>query len=222
MLTGDWTSTAFNRHDTAIFAAVGSQGTHPSSFTGGGQVGYNLQTGPAVLGIEADLNSLRLHASRFISSVPGTLSAPYSFAESFETDWIATVRGRLGYAYDRVLIYATGGLAIANHKFSQTITQLNFPFFQTGSVSATKDGWTVGGGLEYALGNGWSLKGEYLYADLGQVSVTSIGNCPTLAPGACSGFTGNHFDKLRLQIAPAGVNYKFDWGKGKAPVVAKY
>src|SRR5260370_78351 len=107
MLPGDWTSTAFNRHDTAIFAAVGSQGTHPSSFTGGGQVGYNLQTGPAVLGIEADLNSLRLHASRFISSVPGTLSAPYSFAESFETDWIAPVLGRLVYAPHRVLIYAT-------------------------------------------------------------------------------------------------------------------
>src|SRR5260370_7706189 len=77
MLTGDWTSTAFNRHDTAIFAAVGSQGTHPSSFTGGRQVGYNLQTGPAVLGIEPDLNSLRLPPRSSISPLPGPLHPPH-------------------------------------------------------------------------------------------------------------------------------------------------
>jgi outer membrane immunogenic protein len=196
----------------------------PAGFTGGGQVGYNWQAGPVVLGIEADFNSLRLHKSRFIPNVPNASPDTFSLAASSENDWMATVRGRIGYAYDRLLLYFTGGLAISHQRFSQTLTQLNVAFFETGSVSATKHVPIFGGGLEYALGNGWSLKGEYLHANLGELAFSSAGSCPALVPapppGTCEGFTGNHSNRLRIEIARAGINYKFDWGK--APVVAGY
>ena len=132
------------------------------------------------------------------------------------------MRGRIGYAHNRLLLYFTGGLAIANQKFSQTLIQTNFApgFVETGSASATKRVPIIGGGLEFALWNGWSLKGEYLNADLGQVSFTSAGSCPQPFTAACLTFTGNHSETLRIQIARAGINYKFD--SGKAPVVAGY
>jgi outer membrane immunogenic protein len=205
VLTGSWVGIP----ETPGLQAAGSQGLDPFGFAGGGQAGYNFQRGPAVLGLEVDFDYLDLKAGRNIPNVPVAGANSYAFTATDGSKWMATVRGRLGYAVDRLLLYFTAGLAVANHNFSQTITQLNFPFFETGSASTTKDALIVGGGLEYALTNGWSVKGEYLYTDLGQVSATSIGNCPTLAPGACSGFTGIHSDKLRIEIARAGINYKF-------------
>jgi outer membrane immunogenic protein len=227
VLGGNWNDPAFFAlADKPAVEAGGSRGTHPSGFTGGGQVGFNWQVAsPIVVGIEADINSLRLRANTNSGTVQGVATPnTYTVQTSFESDWIATVRGRLGFAFDRVLIFGTGGLAVANHKFAQMITQTccGTDFTEGGSVSSTKTGWAVGGGLEYAIVYGWSIKGEYLYADLGKVSFASAGVCTFGCGFGGPTYTGTHEDKLRIQIARVGINYKFDWGKGKAPVVAKY
>ena len=208
VLTGNWVG----RPEVPGIQSAGSQGLHPAGFTGGGQVGYNWQAGPAVLGIEADVNSLRLHKSRYIPNVPNASKDTFSLAASSESDWMTTVRGRIGYAHDRLLLYFTGGLAVVNRKFSQTLIQTNFApgFVETGSASATKHVPIYGGGLEYALWNGWSLKGEYLYANLGELAFSSAGSCPPPFTATCLQFTGNHSDRLRLNIMRAGINYKFD------------
>lgn len=193
--------------ETPALNNAGSQGTHGSGFIGGAQAGYNIQTGPAVFGIEADINSLRLHGHRFIPNVPNPSANTYAFAATSDTDWMATVRGRAGFASDRLLVYVTGGVAFVDDKFSQTITQLNAPFSETGSASATKSAGIFGGGLEYALGSGWSMKGEYLHANLGRLSFSSAGFCPGVP--ICAAFTGNHADKLSIDIARAAINYKY-------------
>jgi outer membrane immunogenic protein len=202
VLTGLWPT----QPEFTGIQAAGSQGMHPSGFTGGGQLGFNIQSGPAVFGIEADINSLRLRGHRFIPNVPNASANTYSLAATSETNWMATARGRAGFAIDRLLLFFTGGVAIIDDKFSQRLTQLNFAFSESGSASATKSVAIIGGGLEYALGNGWSFKGEYLYANLGALAFSSAGSAPFGA------FTGDHSNKLKVEIVRAGINYRFSWG----------
>src|SRR5260370_22900297 len=115
VLTGSWLGTP----EVPGLQAAGSQGMNPSGFTGGGQAGYNLQAGPAVVGIEADLNYLGVRADRFIPNVPVAGNNSYAFDASDRTKWMATVRGRLGYAQDRLLVYFTGRLPGAGRQLSQ-------------------------------------------------------------------------------------------------------
>jgi outer membrane immunogenic protein len=103
-------------------------------------------------------------------------------------DWLATARGRAGFAFDRFLPFVTGGLAVGN-------VNANVPGF--GSASNTNTGWTVGGGLEYALSRNITAKAEYLHVDLGSF------NCGA----ACTG-TPSNVD-LTTNLVRGGVNLKF-------------
>jgi outer membrane immunogenic protein len=145
----------------------------------GGTVGYNLQYGQAVFGLEGDLDWTNIRGS---AACFGGLAACQT-----RNDWLGTARGRLGYAFDRFLPYVTGGLAVGDLK-------ANVPGI--GSASDTKAGWTVGGGLEVALGGNWTAKAEYLYVDLGSL------NC-----AACTG-TPTNVD-FTTSIVRGGLNYKF-------------
>jgi outer membrane immunogenic protein len=100
------------------------------------------------------------------------------------------------------LLYVTGGLAVANEKFAQTLTLLA-PFVETEAFSKTQLGWTVGGGIEYALNRNWSIKGEYLYVDLGTVSTTG-----TITP-PFAGFINTSSVHLTTSIGRGGINYRF-------------
>ena len=138
-----------------VEVAGASQTFNPASIFGGLQVGYNFQTGPWVLGAEADVGYG--HASK--SAAVGVDS------DKSEKTWAGTARLRAGYAIDRLLIYGTGGLAWANYKL----------YDNNGAVEVTKNttraGWTLGAGAEYAIAQNISVKGEYLYADYGRVNV---------------------------------------------------
>src|ERR1043166_5491376 len=146
-----------------------------NSLTGavaGGQVGYNLQSGPLVYGLEADIQ---------FSSAQGPLSAPCAAGlcglaltanYSQEVSWFGTVRGRVGYASAGWLLYATGGYA-----YGQLTTDANASApgaSATFSANDFVDGWTAGGGIEVQLAQRWSVKGEYLYADLGRANHTVV------------------------------------------------
>jgi outer membrane immunogenic protein len=116
----------------------------------GGTLGYNYQFGQAVLGLEADLDWARLR---------GSAPCPGGGVCQTQVGWLGTVRGRIGYAFDRFLPYLTAGAAFGNVR--ATIPGI-------GTADATKAGWTVGGGIEYAVNRTWSIKAEYLYVDLGR------------------------------------------------------
>lgn len=151
-----------------------------SGATVGGTLGYNLVLSALVFGLETDLNW---------SGIKGSTATNCGTICNTSNDWLGTMRGRIGYAFDRVLPYVTGGLAYGKVNISNNIG---------GAASITKVGWTLGGGLEYAVTNNWTLKAEYLYADLGKATCDA----------ACSG--GDPFDvRFSTHILRGGLNYKF-------------
>lgn len=149
----------------------------------GGQVGYNWQTGNWVFGIEGDIQKSWQEESAS-ATVPGGLATIKG-----EFPWFATLRGRLGYAWDRHLLYATGGAAWVNVKLSGTLAGA------TASDSDTTFAWTIGGGWEWMFYDRWSAKAEYLYLDTGDTTVTLFG----VPVGGSS-----HSHIVRL-----GINYHF-------------
>lgn len=142
-----------------------------TAFTAGGIVGYNYQIDQIVLGVEADFNYLGFSDSnsRSVDIIGLDGIDTITGKSSFEADWFGTIRGRLGYAIDNVLIYGTGGLAYGHMSADGKVTaSLAGDTVGTwkGSTDSTNWGWTVGGGMEYGIDN-WSLGLEYLYVDLG-------------------------------------------------------
>lgn len=184
--------------------AVLATALHPNGFIGGGQVGYNWQTGNFVIGLEGDVNGLTGKVSRFVRGFPGTGTDPEDFAtNSTEATFLATLRGRLGWAVERTLFYVTGGAAWGTIKTTDTFGSNNGTILQTTSDSTTRAGWTVGGGVEYAFWNNFSIKGEYLYVDLGDFD-THIPAAPTYVN---TDFAVHH--NYTENIARVGLNYKF-------------
>jgi outer membrane immunogenic protein len=197
--------------------AAGSFGTSDDGFTGGGQIGYNWQTGIWVLGVEGDFSAL-------ITKSQNTLIIPFvtvpangtRIDNQIETDWFATIRGRLGVvAYGSALLYATGGVAFANMKLATTTFDLvpvpngiNCTTQHCGASggSSTKTGWTAGGGMEWAINRNWSAKGEYLFADFGSVSIDTVHNGPNVP--AVPSVIHTNVD-LHLHVIRAGLNYRF-------------
>jgi outer membrane immunogenic protein len=130
-----------------------------SGFIGGGQIGYNLQAGNVVFGIEATLSR---------TNVGDDYTSAFNPFVTYSTDinWTGSVVGRLGFAHDRFLVYARAGWATANIQLSGNNAQLGDGF----SGDDQRHGWVVGGGVEYAFSRNLSLGIEYNYMDLGSVS----------------------------------------------------
>jgi outer membrane immunogenic protein len=175
-----WGRSRFNFDDLGV--STGHFGT--SGWLGGATMGYNFQSGPLVVGLESDIDWANLSGSTACPTTGLTCQT--------QNDWLGTVRGRVGVAFDRVLPYVTGGLAVGD---------INASIPSVGSATATNAGWAVGGGLEYALTNNWSTKVEYLHVDLGSF------DCGT----ACSATPPVNV-KLNEDIVRGGINYKFNWG----------
>jgi outer membrane immunogenic protein len=148
---------------------VSNNGANPSGVLGGLQAGYNWQSGALVLGIEGDLQ---------LNAADDTFAA-----WKFSNPWFGTVRGRVGYAFNNILLYGTGGLAFG------TLKAESGGF----SESHTSAGWTAGVGAEYAINQNWSAKIEYLYVDLSEKNF--------LLTGLPQGY---QFSTVRV-----GVNYRF-------------
>jgi len=179
-----------------------SVGTDEAGFMGGAQIGYNYQISNWVFGVEADISYTDLKSR---VSFLGTSGATSVFQQ--EMEYFGTVRLRAGYAIDRLLVYATGGLAYGDTRNSATFFSAAVPgqIDYLGGNSDTRFGWTIGGGVEYAFTNNLSVKAEYLYYDLGRQSVPVI-----LTPvGPAGGSYVSKFDNTG-HIARLGVNYRFN------------
>jgi outer membrane immunogenic protein len=146
----------------------------------GGTAGFNWQTGQMVLGIEGDVDW---------SGVSGTIVTNCAAGCATQNDWLGTVRGRVGYSFDRFLPYITGGLAAGNIKATT-------PGFA--GATQTNLGWTIGAGLEAAIVGNWSAKAEYLHVDLGNF------NC-----GLACGLATSDNVSFQADLVRGGVNYRF-------------
>jgi outer membrane immunogenic protein len=175
----------------------GSTKTLGEGFMLGGTVGYNQQFGMFVAGLEADLSYVDL--GKTVTTTTGALSTTFSQNATY----LGTVRGRLGVAFDRVLVYATGGLAFGDQDASTSLAGLGALW--AGGKDSTRFGYTLGAGLEYAFTNNWSAKVEYLYYDLGKANYTS----PQIAGAAIPGVFGDTRAESKGNLVRAGLNYRF-------------
>ena len=241
-----------------IVGAPNANNRSNSGFTGGGQIGYNLQFGQFVLGLEADIQGIS-RSSRNNSgfSTAGDVVAPVAATASYHvygagdsntrSNYFDTVRGRIGYAFDRVLVFATGGLAYTGDSKSNTAGAGGyFDYYAPGAVNPDvftngtngfnnnnnqNIGYAVGGGFEYAFTNNLTAKLEYLYANLGGhnnnvfnpngVYANAATGATLTVTGATPGvYTGSGDRNRGLNVVRVGLNYKF--GSPAPAVVAKY
>jgi len=172
---------------------------NPSGFIGGAHLGYNYQLDQIVLGIEGDIEG-----STFAGPLTGPLAPgpagpagsplpvpPFNHLAN-RIPLQASLRGRIGYAWDRALLYATGGLALAD---------VENAYGSPGDVFwGWRPGWTAGGGGEYAIDNNWSVRIEYRYSDFGHYYL-----------GLVNTFPGD-IARVRLydSAVRAGFSYKFN------------
>ncbi|WP_186420629.1 outer membrane protein [Bosea sp. CS1GBMeth4] len=126
----------------------------PSSFIGGARLGFNYQLGAVVLGVEGDIEGLNAHAGQ--GDAGGTVRVRQS--------WQGSVRARLGYSLDRILVYATAGAAFSKLEYTYASPLAGL----SETINASRTGWTVGGGVDYALTDRLILGIDYRYTDYGR------------------------------------------------------
>jgi outer membrane immunogenic protein len=170
-----------------------SDNPQPSSFLGGGQAGVNWQADAWVLGAEADISGMRLF---------GTATDGAGNIHNIRAKWLATVTGRVGYAFDRFLVYAKGGGAFTGERNDVTIPGFPIPS-STGTL--TQVGATVGGGAEYAFDTNWSARLEYDFIDFSSRDLT-LPNPPPPTPRPSN--VPAHTDWTWHEFV-AALNYRF-------------
>jgi outer membrane immunogenic protein len=167
----------------------------------GGTVGYNWQTGPLVVGFEGDASWVSEHG---VHPDDGPAGDP-AFSSFTRERWLATARGRVGYAVNNLLFYGTGGFAAASVEAGVRSSTTALVFDQS---TTTRTGWTAGGGLEWGFAPNWSAKFEWLYMKFESKPLITV----NLGPG---------FDRSSVplddNVVRAGINYRFG-----GPVVARY
>jgi outer membrane immunogenic protein len=155
---------------------------------GGFQAGFALQSGPLVYGLEGDIDFGALRGSQNASgtlTTPGAVVIPITGQYESRISALGTLRARVGYSIDSLLIYGTGGLAVIRHEEKATSPNLGFA-----KISGWTPGWALGAGLEYAFSRNISAKLEYVYAHANQRVV---------------GQKLSH----TLNLVRTGVNYRF-------------
>ncbi len=185
--------------DTTALFSLPSGST--AGILGGGHIGYNFQVGQIVYGFEGDVNGSSQRDSAF-DGVDYPTGVTYNIHKNFDV----SIRARLGYAFDRTLIYVTGGGAYGDFHTSYSNGVGSFDSFDHGRY-----GWTGGAGVEYAVTNNWLVRAEYRYTDYGYLVDSPVS----------TGFDSisRHERDNRVQV---GFSYKFDSLTPSAPVVAKY
>jgi outer membrane immunogenic protein len=176
-INGGW---GFGKSDWNLPNAVPALDTGSFNVTGGlvgGTLGVNWQSDWFVAGLEGDFDGSWLDGTAGVCGVP---------ACETKNQWLATVRGRAGYAADRVLFYLTGGVAFGDVVVNTT----------TNWQSADKTGWTAGGGVGGAFTDHWTARVEYLYVDLQNSTFTPTAGFPVGV-------------KFNANLVRAGVDYKF-------------
>lgn len=198
-------------HTRDVGEGLGSKNLEANGLIAGGFFGYNHQWNSWVLGVEANFDYLGLRDSfnsglQFVAGDGGNV---VGLRQSFETHYLVTVAPRIGYAWNRLLLYGTGGVAFGDIRFSQKLVELDNGMQQEGSSDDTKVGWTVGTGVEYCLTQHWRARLEYRYTDLGCADFSTSATPTPVRPADFSGFTGHHEACLTFHSVTAGLAYQF-------------
>jgi outer membrane immunogenic protein len=188
--------------------------TGGNSLIGGVQVGYNwhVPSFPSfiVVGVEGDFSWTNINGSQTYNPIPlgptGFNNGISFITMSRDVKWLSSVRGRIGYAWANVLLFATGGVAWSHADYNGIDSRRSGATVDTASLSSTTVGWVVGGGLEYAVASHWSIRGEYLYYNTPGVSAIAVQN-PVCNPPSCT--EAYSWDRNREHVARIAINYHF-------------
>jgi outer membrane immunogenic protein len=195
--------------DAAAISAGASNQLDSRGGAFGAVAGYNQQFGALVVGVEGDITWLGLSKSVGVT-FPAPFAGPVVSSTSAKTEWVATIRPRAGFAIDRFFGYVTGGLALTQNNFSQTVVYSS-TFTAAGTDTFTSNnvraGVTLGAGLEYALSDHWSIKGEYLHVWIPSIDGTSTTHSPFFGLGTPVSYS--HSVNASLDLGKIGVNYRF-------------
>jgi outer membrane immunogenic protein len=212
MTTVNNTGILYDPLDIPSLNAFGSPGMSRTNAIFGAKAGYNQQWNAFVLGLEGDISWF--HFDQTVTNVgnpfvtfPGSGSAQIS--TNVETSWLATIRGRAGFALDHWLFYGTGGAAFANVKYSNSYKAFS-PHgagfdFEAATASETEAGWAAGGGIDYAINPHLILSAEYLHVDLG--TITASGGVTTQFAARTATF--NFSTRVTSDLVRVGAAYKF-------------
>jgi len=162
-----------------------------NGFVGGGTLGYNFQTGDFVFGLEADASYANVSGDEKSNQAPC-----YVEGCSADVNWFGTGRARLGYAFDNVMPFVTGGVALAGIEGKADLGACGF--VGNCGFDDTRWGWTAGGGIEWGFAEHWSAKAEYLYVAIAGTDIT---------PPAPYGHA--NAEDLDFSVARLGINYRF-------------
>jgi outer membrane immunogenic protein len=194
--------------DPGTVSADGSGSRNSDGILAGGTVGCNWQTGTVVLGLEGDYDYFHSNPNLNNNSAATGISLangnPLAINQSLTTNFLATVRPRIGIAADRNFAYITGGVAFTGVSYSESYVDGNAPP-GTGVASASRAlvGYAAGAGWEYAFADHWTARAEYLF----------VGFPTTNATGTIAGLGGTNTlhgsADLTIQLIRAGVNFKF-------------
>jgi outer membrane immunogenic protein len=190
--------------DAATVSGSGGGGANADGILAGAQAGCNFQSGTLVYGLEGDFDYF--HTDPQFNNNTNTLANGNAFAiaQSLTTDFLATVRPRIGIAADRNLAYITGGAAFTSVSYTTSYVDANArPGTGTASASRALVGWTAGAAWEYAWADHWTVRAEYLLASF--PTTNALG---TIA-GAGGTNTLHGSTDLVIQLVRAGVNFKF-------------
>lgn len=190
----------WNRSNWGFTPGGTSTSVSSNGIFGGGQIGFNYQINQLVLGIEGDASAADMGSWSFCPNAAFTCASRANF--------LGTIRGRIGWAWDRTMLYGTGGFAFGNFRHrtfdAATVTQL-------GSYSTSRVGYSLGAGVEYAWAPNMTTKLEYMYYDFGS---------STQGPGAGSlDPLGSVRIRNNVHTVKIGLNYLFSTGPG---AVARY
>ena len=198
---------------------AGSQRFDNSGGVVGGQVGYLVQTGRAVWGLEASFDWMNLNGSRSTPFATYAVTAPfgYTWNESSKSDFLFTFTGRVGPDMGVWYPYVTGGLAVTRLKYSATYADTFYPANAAATASGgttsfdeTRAGFAIGGGAEWRIAPHWLLRGEYLYMDFGSISGTGLITC---SGGACGigavKTTFSYSERFKENLVRLAVSYQF-------------
>ena len=187
-------------------SVLGFSGEGDASFVGGGQLGYMWQSGQFVFGVEGDIDATRLSKSFTAVNTVGPFVPGDNL--TLRNDWQASARGRIGYAWDRALLYFTGGGSWANIKATGTFVPVGAIPGTIVSGDRTPFGWTIGGGLDYGIAPGWSLGVEYRFTRYQHDNNNSFGLLTTSAGGLTTPLSISR--SLDTSEVTARVNYHFN------------
>jgi outer membrane immunogenic protein len=188
-----WNTSRWSAVAPTVFTTFNTDG---DGFVGGGFAGFNWQMNQFVLGLEGQLKYSGMRGSAVCAGIAGTVCRT-------SQDWIGDIDVRAGFAADRALIFATGGVAFTNYKFTNPT-----PAPTTTWGAGSRTGWTVGIGLDYAITNNWIAGLEYKYYDFGSATSNST-------PAG----TNVRFKETESTVM-GRVSYKFS--TGGSPIAARF